>query len=145
MVLRKISLKLAAISLAVIVAVVICFHLIVVSGIIPYTIVWGGRLENRSQMLIFEGVSIAVNGFILWLTAQRANWLSTRLSPKLVSLLFWTLAILFMLNTVGNLLAKASLETYLFTPLTFISALLCIRLALKDQERAKPLATNTSR
>ncbi|MCC7298420.1 MAG: hypothetical protein IT244_08815 [Bacteroidia bacterium] len=44
-------------------------------------------------------------------------------------------AILFVLNTVGNLMAKTTTETIIFTPITAISAVLYIWILLPGKKR----------
>ena len=42
-------------------AAVILFHLAILTKIIPYDVIWGGRLNNDVEMYVFEGISILVN------------------------------------------------------------------------------------
>jgi len=50
---------------------------------------------------------------------------------KIVTIALWAFVVLFAINTVGNVLSKTSLETIIFTPLTFLSAVLCFRIAIE--------------
>ncbi len=78
---KIISQRAAAIGLLSILGAVVIFHLLVVVGIIPFKIVWGGRLKDQSQMLSFEAVSIALNLIMLSVVAVKAGLLKIRISP----------------------------------------------------------------
>ena len=45
------------------------FHLLVLAGVIPFDIVWGGNLKDKTQLYLMEGVSIAIN-LLMSLTAN---------------------------------------------------------------------------
>ncbi len=117
---------------------VLVFHALVIAGIIPFGIVWGGRLHNTREMLQFESVSFATNVVLMLVIVLKRGNRWPFVSRKLLNAILWLFVVLFSLNTVGNLLAKATLETIVFTPLTFISAIFCARLALPPNSAAKP-------
>lgn len=126
--LQKIPLKTAINILLVISALVLVFHLLVITGLIPPSIVWGGKLESRQQLLQMEIVSLAVNLLLMLVIASKAGYVRGLLHPRLVGLLLWLFVTLFSLNTLGNLLAETTMETVIFTPLTLLNALLCYRI-----------------
>lgn len=109
------------------------FHLLVLLGIIPFNIVWGGRLENADQMYIFESFSLTINLAVLWIVGMRVNYIPTIINNKVITAFLWLLVILFSLNTVGNLFSLNSLEAILFTPVTFVAAIFCCRLAVDHE------------
>ncbi|MCD8539445.1 MAG: hypothetical protein LRY55_06505 [Leadbetterella sp.] len=54
-------------------ALVIIFHILIITGIIPFSIVWGGKLESREDMFRFETVSLTVNTlFMIVLLVKKA-------------------------------------------------------------------------
>jgi uncharacterized membrane protein len=107
----------------------VIFHLCVLFKIIPYKLVWGGRLNNDQQMYRFEVVSILVNVVFLFIGAWRGGFIRLE-TPAIVLLIsLWAMAAIFLLNTFGNLMAKNKLERNIFTPLTLISSVLCGYLA----------------
>ena len=122
--------KLAAYSVIIILSLVVLFHLLVVVGVIPYHIVWGGRLKDKAELFQFEMVSIGANLLMLLVILIKAKILKVALPPKLLTITLWLMFALFILNTLGNLLSVNEWEKILFTPLTLILALLCLRLAL---------------
>lgn len=109
-------------------SLVLLFHLMVLTGIIPYNIVWGGRLQSKEQMLVFEVVSILLNAILLRAVLSKAGYIKRLFSVKWLNIILGFFAVLFLLNTVGNLFAEQTLETLLFTPVTFIFSLLCFRI-----------------
>lgn len=106
------------------------FHLLVISGIIPFQIVWGGRLENSSQMLSFETVSISLNLLMIAIVAIYANLLKWRINQLVIRIGLWAMFILFFINTIGNLFSINELEKLIFTPITLVLSLFSLRLAI---------------
>ena len=104
-------------------------HLLILLEIVPWTLVWGGRLETVEQMRLFESIALAVTFFACWLAAMGGDILATPLPFWLLKTLLWAMSIYLLLNTVGNLLAENALERFVFTPLALLMALLFIRLA----------------
>lgn len=43
---------------------VLMFHVLILLGVVPYSVVWGGRIESVEEMRISEAISVAVNGLI---------------------------------------------------------------------------------
>lgn len=41
-------------------------------SVIPFEIVWGGRLKDKSQMLAFETASVIINLFMLTVAMKKA-------------------------------------------------------------------------
>ena len=113
-------------------ALTLVYHLLVIVGIIPLDMAWGGNLKTTREMYLFESISIGINLLIIFLVAVRTNKINMAISPKILRVLFVLLALLFLLNTLGNVFAKNILESIIFTPITGISALLFIRLAMND-------------
>jgi len=110
------------------------FHVLVLSGLIDYRLVWGGRLKNPQEMQLFEVVSLVVNVCIMWLTAQRIRIVKAYISQRILKWVFILLTVLFVLNTLGNLLSLNRLEAWIFTPVTCISALCCLWLVRSTEQ-----------
>ena len=105
-------------------------HLLILAGIIPFALVWGGRLQNKAQMLRFETLSVLVNILLLAVVILRAGLLRVRLAPIVGQIMLGLMATLFLLNTVGNMLSTNTFEKVVFTPVTLVLFLLSLRLAL---------------
>jgi hypothetical protein len=100
------------------------FHFLVLGNVIPYEMVWGGRIENREQLIGFEAFSIVSNILFLIILLLKARFLTWNVSPKAVKIGLWVILILFLLNTLGNLLSLNSTEKWIMTPLTTITVIL---------------------
>jgi hypothetical protein len=128
-IIKKINTELAVNTILILAALVFVFHILIISGVIPYKYVWGGRLESNEQMLRFESISMIINLFIIFIVSIKGSYIRPYLSSKVVKVFLWIFSILFVLNTIGNLLSLNSLEAIIATPITFILALMFLRLA----------------
>lgn len=114
---------------------VLLFHGLVITQIIPYTIVWGGKLKNISEMYVFEIVSIIINLILLLCILLKANIIKHQVSAKTIHGILWFFVLVFLLNTLGNVMAKDMVERLIFTPLTLILAILLIFILRTKKER----------
>ncbi len=127
---KIISFEFAAKASFVLYLLFIVFHLLVIAGIIPQNIVWGGRIESKDELIIFEVISIIILLLCLLITHFRNKYVNHTKFNKVTKAGMWLLFILFSLNTVGNLFAVSILEKALFTPITILLAFFALRLAL---------------
>ena len=126
-----ISFRAASITSLAILGTVVVFHVLVASGVLPKTIVWGGRISDPAQVVRAEIVSIVILLVTAAIVALRWSSLAQG-SPNIVATVgTWVLVVLFAVNTVGNLFARTLVERVVFTPLTLLLALLMLRLALE--------------
>lgn len=117
-----------------ILSLVIIFHILVLTGAIPFNIVWGGRLQNKEQMVRFETMSILINLFMIVIVAVRAGYFPLPVPRIVITIVLWLMAALFALNTIGNLFSTNTFEKIAFTPMTLVLALLFVRLAISGKE-----------
>ncbi len=106
------------------------FHVLVVTGVVPFGMVWGGRLRSHSQMLTFEAVSLTITLLMLAAVAVKAGYVKLMVPQRVMTVVFGLMFLLFLVNTFGNLASKNELEKLLFTPLTLVLALLSLRVAV---------------
>jgi len=130
---KIISEKIASIGLLAILSLIVIFHLLVLLGIIPFEIVWGGRLTDSSQMFRFELVSIVLNLVMLIIVATRSGFLNININKKIITAALWMMTGLFLLNTIGNLLSNNTWEKIIFTPLTILLSILSWRLTIRKK------------
>lgn len=102
---------------------VILFHIAVIAKAIPYDIAWGGRLQNDSEMYVFETISILINLFLGLLLLMKGDYVKFQFKERTIDIILWIFLVLFVLNTVGNIFAKTNFEKS-FAVLTFVSAIL---------------------
>jgi hypothetical protein len=134
---KLISFKLATQLSLILFGLFILFHLSIVIGIvafdwIPVDYLWGGRMKTREQLLFFEIISTAAMILCFLVVLIRSDipkW------PGLMGVskaLLWLMVFLFLLNTLGNILAKSAFEK-LFAIFTVSLTMLCFRLALEKK------------
>lgn len=125
--------NIAKYGLILIFSLTIVFHLLVLTGIIPFNIVWGGRLKDHSAMLKFESVSILLNVVFLLVVLIKTNYIKLKVPVAVITSLLWMMVFMFTINTIGNLFATHSLETIIFTPITAMLSAFSLVLILKKE------------
>lgn len=123
---------------------VIIFHLAIITQLIPYTIVWAGKLKTDNEMYAFEAVSIAINIFLVVLLLLKGKYIKHGISNKVLNLIVWLFVALFALNTLGNLMAETLFEKLVFTPLTLVSAILLWIIVRKEKNDKRTTACKSS-
>lgn len=99
------------------------FHICILTKIIPYDITWGGRLNNDTEMYVFELISISIILFLSLTLLIRGNYIKQYVSHKVTSVILWIFMALFALNTVGNIFAVTLFEKF-FAILTLFTCVL---------------------
>ena len=122
----------ALVHIFVILGLMITFHLLIITGIIPYEHVWAGRLKSVEEMRVFESISILVIIGMALIFRWRYRLLKRAIENKLLSFLIWGLAALFFLNTIGNLFAESIWELIFGTAITGYLCFLCVVVARKE-------------
>jgi hypothetical protein len=74
--------------------------------------------------------AVPVLGLAAWAVLARASLLAPGPKPAIVRLAVWVFACYFMLNTVGNLASKSSLERNTMTPVSTLLVLCFVVVAL---------------
>ena len=123
--------KTAKYGLIVIFSLSILFHLFVISGIVDYHLVWGGKLKSRVDMLRFEGISLGLNALFLFLILIRVNLLKMNVPRMLMQVLLYLMLGVFGLNTLGNLMSENIYEKIIFTPITALIVVFLLTLLRK--------------
>ena len=118
----------------------IIFHLTIIIKIVPYEITWGGRLKNDSEMYMFETISIAINLFLGFILLLKGEFIKQLLPQKVVNAVLWAFLVLFVLNTLGNMVAKTNFEKFFAIITLALSILLWIIL----NKKKKPRTQNTT-
>ncbi|MDR6569558.1 MULTISPECIES: hypothetical protein [Chitinophaga] len=103
-------------------SLLILFHLLIIAKVLPYSIVWGGRLKSPMEMYRLEAISVLVNVFFLLVVLGKRKILKLPANSKVLSLALWLMCLLFFVNTLGNLISTNKWEQLIFTPMTCILA-----------------------
>ena len=126
---QLLPLKMATNGILFILSLMIVFHLLVMSGMIPFDIVWGGNIADKHQLRLMESVSIAVNFIMLLFVLAYSGMLRLKPGPATAKIGFTVMFVFFALNTLGNIVAKSALETYIFAPVTLLLSVCSFRIA----------------
>ena len=129
---KLIGVKTAGNLLLLILLLIIFFHILIMAGLVPQNIVWGGRVKTTgSELILSELSAVIVLLFFAWIIAAKAGYNKMIKSRKAMNIGVWIVCFYMVLNTVGNLLSGGRIENWVFAPLTFLMAILSLRLALE--------------
>ena len=137
-----ISQRFAIYGFLIILSLVVIFHLLIMFSVIPFEIVWGGRLKYKSQMLVFETASVIINLLMLTVVMIKAEILNVRINRMIIKIALWIMFGLFFINTFSNLFSKNDFEKVVFAPLTLILLIFCLRLAISQNKLAGAQSIN---
>lgn len=137
---KILPLNITVYGIVIILSCTIIFHLLVIAEIVPSSIIWGGNLTNQTQLYTMEAVSIAINVVMLFIILIYCEIIKSRINRSFIIGAIWVMFLLFFLNTLGNLVAKSSLETYIFTPFTLMLSIFCFRIAAFEHQQKKTLS-----
>jgi len=123
--------KQAGNTLLVIFSLIVLFHIVALLGFVPTNMVWGGRLETREELVVFELLSLVIILIAILFVSIRLGYLHwPRLMP-VAKVAMWIIFALFVLNTIGNAFAVTNLERYAGGMGTILLAILSWRVAVK--------------
>jgi len=115
--------------LVVLLFILLIFHFLVITGAVPFGIIWGGKLKNYSQVLVYESVSIGINLIMILVVSVNAEFIKFTVNRILVKASLWVMFFLFLLNTLGNFTSQNQFERIVFGPLTLVISFLCLKLS----------------
>jgi hypothetical protein len=68
-------------------SIILVFHTLVLIQIVPYSIVWAGKLNNVTEMKKIETVSIVINLFMLLVLLIKASYIKLNVGRGIVNFL----------------------------------------------------------
>ena len=104
------NLKLTINLLLWLIAMVVLFHLAILTKLIPYEVTWGGRLSDDSEMYMFEGVSIIIVVILGFTLLIKGEYILSSIPLKVVNTILWIFFAVFSLNTLGNIFSETIFE-----------------------------------
>jgi hypothetical protein len=125
---KLLSQKQALNTLLALILLVVVFHLLVLVQVIPYNIVWAGSVKSVAEMQVMESISIFINILLITTLLLKGNYFEHSIPEAVLRVILWIFVVVFILNTFGNLFSETTFERYVFSLLTLISALLCLRI-----------------
>jgi len=115
--------------------VLAAFHLIVMLGVLPGTMVWGGRAGGPDgNVVVMELVGLVLTLIFMLVTAVRSERLRAPGLAGAAAVGAWVVFGFFLLSFVGNLASTSALERAIFIPFSALLALLALRVALRKRE-----------
>lgn len=127
----KFSLPFVAKLILILLSINMVFQVLVIAGVIPFDMVWGGRLESREEMLRVLPAGLGVMVFVGIVVALKAAYIRNGISEKILNAFLWLFGLLFILNTLGNIVSTSSLEALIFTPVSLVMAIFIFILSTK--------------
>lgn len=114
----------------IVLAALVVFHVLLMAGVVPAGVAWGGRLDRSAPgFLIAEALALAMLvGFGL-IVSLRVGWIGGSRPNRAVRIATWLVFAYFLLNTLGNLMGQSGFERFVFAPLTLVLSLLMFRIA----------------
>ena len=85
---KIISESAAAKSLLALLSAIMLFHVLVIINVIPYEIIWGGRIRNRRELINLELISIIVNAIMIFVVLIRTGMVGFSIRRRWMRLLF---------------------------------------------------------
>ncbi|MGS2780535.1 hypothetical protein ACVBAX_25100 [Robertmurraya sp. GLU-23] len=128
---KFISFKLASTSIITIYTLALFMHILILFQVIPYHFIWGGRLNNSTDMYIFETISISLQILFLFVIGVKAGYFFKGQFNRMINMGIWVMFVLMILNTLGNLASTSFFETIIMTPITAFLAILLFRIGIE--------------
>jgi hypothetical protein len=112
-------------------AIVIVLQLLLVVGVLPITMFWGGRQSVLTPGLRLASlVAVVVLASFAYVIRRRAGLLGQVQPSTLIKVLAWIVTAYMAFNLLGNLTSPSLAETLVFGPITFLLVISCALVAL---------------
>jgi hypothetical protein len=129
---KLISAQLAGIILLAAFGLLFLFHILVLFGIFPADIVWGGQIRGvQANLVTLETIALIVTALFMIIIAAKLGYIQAGKLSGAVNIGVWLIFAFLLLNTLGNLASGVTFESLFAAPLTIILALCALRLALE--------------
>ena len=127
-----ISARLAGNVLLMAFALLAVFHILVIRQVLPSDFIWGGIADDSPGfVLALESVALAVTILFGLIIAAKMDYILAGKCRKTIGVGVWIIFVFMALNVLGNVSSSASLETWVFGPISIIMALCALRLAVE--------------
>ena len=126
-----ISFKLAGNLAVTIIVLLIIFHVLLLLGVVPSDIVWGGKVADEAIIIKLEIFSLVTSFIFLGIVLLRINQDKLLKFKKSINYAVIVICAYFVFNIAGNLASEVTMEKLIFTPITVILSLLLFRLAIE--------------
>lgn len=126
--------KAAGVAFIILSMVMVVVHLLIIFGVLPFTIIWGGSIQDVGQLYPMEVVAISVLIAFAVIQAKQSRILKIKGKPLIWKILSIVVLLYLILNTLGNFASGVKVEKILFGSITLIMVLLSL-IILKAEDR----------
>jgi hypothetical protein len=112
------------------------YQLLIAIGVIPISMVWGGRYTDLTAGLrIASIVAIIILGLFMVIIRRRAGLISTGEIKMPIKILSWVVTAYMAFNTLGNFASQSAVEQFILTPITAILTIVCFIVSISKIRR----------
>ena len=123
--------RFAGLTLIVLFCLLAVLHVLVMAGLVPGEIVWGGRAAASGNVMVMEAAALLVTLLFVAIVALRLRALASPGLRVSVRVAMWVVVAYLALNLVANLASSVGTESLVFAPLTLVMLLLAVRVAIE--------------
>ena len=128
---RPISITIAGNVLLVLFALLFLFHILVIAGVVPSNVVWGGRGDaSAGSLTSLELLALLVTVLFAIIIAAKMGYIRSGRFQRASRVGMWIIFAYLVLNTIGNFASNSTFEMAVFGPVTVVMALCAFRLAI---------------
>ena len=99
-------------------------QLLVAAGIIPISMLWGGRQPELTPSLrVTSVVAAVILGAFIYIIRYRAGLAGRLPQPIIIRVAAWVVTGYMVVNTLGNFASVSTVERFVFGPMTIILAI----------------------
>ena len=66
-------------------SVLLVFHMMILTGIISYAVVWAGKISSVKDMRTMEAISICINSFAILILLLRAGYIQNKIPVQILN------------------------------------------------------------
>lgn len=117
--------------LLVLFALLFVFHILVIAGVMPSNVVWGGQGDaSAGSLTSLELLALLVTVLFAIIIAAKMGYIRSGRFQRASRVGMWIIFAYLVLNTIGNFASNSTFEMAVFGPVTVVMALCAFRLAI---------------
>ena len=125
---NKISFRNTGKVLLSLMTLIIIYHVLILTGVLPQEAVWGNRISESEKLIQMEYLAIVIMLFFISIVLLKLKYKN---NYKVINILLWIVFSYSVLNIIGNILSGSQLEKIIFIPVTIIQSLLLLRIGVE--------------
>lgn len=108
-------------------------QLLVAAGILPISILWGGRQSELTPSLRAASVgAVIILGIFIYIIRTRAGLAGAMSIPTWIRVSAWVVTAYMAFNTLGNFVSVNNVEKLFFGPMTLLMTVTCLIVAASN-------------